>query len=331
MPQGPLSITHLISGGLITNYFCSSACRHCLYRSSPKWQKDYISIETAQINFEIIRNLGCSTVHIGGGEPLLRPDSVTSILEVANKTGMRIEYIETNSSWFQNHEQACAVLKKLAIKGLSTLLVSISPFHNEHIPFYKVKGVLEACRQVGISIFPWISDFISDIDAFDDEKTHTLEEYQKFFGEDYCESILRRYWISPGGRALETFRKFSIEKSIQELTAESSGGCTELSEVGHFHIDLYGNYIPGLCAGLSIKREDLGKPLSREEYPIISRLFSKGIGEFVSYISKEYDFKAHKLTYASKCELCYEVRRYLVVDKGIKSKELQPYGHYLNY
>jgi len=120
------------------------------------------------------------------------------------------------------------------------------------------------------------------------------------------------------------------EKTVSDITTENAVGCTELARVDHFHIDLYENYIPGLCAGLSIKREDLDKPLDYGEYPIISCLFSEGIGGLVSYVSNEYNYEVQKPTYASKCELCYEIRRYLVVDKGVESKELQPYGHYLN-
>jgi len=98
MSRKPLSITRLTSGGIITNYFCSSVCRHCLYRSSPGWQKDYITFETAYKNFQTIRSLGCGSIHIGGGEPLLRPDCVDYVLEAANNAGVRVEYIETNSS-----------------------------------------------------------------------------------------------------------------------------------------------------------------------------------------------------------------------------------------
>jgi hypothetical protein len=251
------------------------------------------------------------------------------VLEVANQVGVHIEYIETNSSWYRTHDAACTLLDSLVEQGLSTLLVSISPFHNERIPFYKVKGVIAACRQTGISVFPWVSDFVADISAFDDRKTHSMEEYQQLFGEDYLERLPYRYWISTGGRALETFGRFSTQKPISRLAAESSRGCSELAEVGHFHIDLYGNYVPGLCAGLAIRAEDLGAPLDPEAYPIISRLYSKGVGEFASYATEVYDFRASKAAYGSKCELCYEIRRFLVVEKGVNSKELQPQGHYV--
>jgi len=318
-----------MSGGLITNYYCSSTCRHCLYRCSPRWPKEYVTVETARTTLETVRKLGCSAVHIGGGEPLLRPDGVAAVLDIARETGVYIEYVETNSSWYRDHDSTCAVLENLARRGLSTLLVSISPLHNEHIPFSKVKGVIAACRQVGISVFPWVSDFIPDLSSFDDQERHTLREYQELFGEDYLENLPRRYWISPGGRALETFSPFSPRKSIDQLAAEGSRGCNELAEVSHFHMDLYENYVPGLCAGLSIRRDDLEEPLEPAEYPIISRLFSGGIGAFVSYAAEAYGFRASKPSYASKCELCFEVRHFMVADKGVDSKELNPRGHYL--
>ena len=135
MPEKPLSISHLLSGGLITNYYCSSTCRHCLYRCSRRLPAEYISAETARVNLETVRELGCRTVHIGGGEPLLKTDGVASVLEVANQVGVHIDYVETNSSWYRNYDAACAVLEELSDRGLSTLLISISPFHNEHIRF----------------------------------------------------------------------------------------------------------------------------------------------------------------------------------------------------
>ena len=200
---------------------------------------------------------------------------------------------------------------------------------SEYIPFYKVKGLITACRETGISVFPWISEFIPEISTFDDRRPHPMQEYQGLFGEDYLANLPSRYWISPGGRALETFGRFAPQKSVAELVATSSRGCAELTEVSHFHIDLFGNYVPGLCAGLSIRREDLGEPLGPDQYPIISRLYSKGIGGFLAYVAGEYGFVASRPAYASKCDLCYEVRRYLVVDKDVDSHELQPGGHYL--
>ena len=323
-----LEIKWLQSGGLITNYFCSSVCRHCLYRCSPKWPKDFISDDYARRAFALCRRLGCLSMHIGGGEPLLRPDRIEAIVSLARECGIHIDYVETNSSWFRTHDEACRLLERLAEKGLSTLLVSISPFHVEHIPLAKVKGVIRACKEVGIRVFPWIMDFLGELDLLDDSVKHKIEEYEAILGPGYLEKIPTRYWISPGGRALDTFDRFQRKVPWHELV-RSHDGCKELADTSHFHMDLYGNYIPGLCAGLSIKWKDLDSPLDKGEYPVISRLFSEGIGALFDYAAPK-GFTPSETGYASKCSLCYAIRRFLVVDKGINSKELQPVGHYLH-
>ena len=121
-----LKIGRLASGGIITNYFCTSACRHCLYNCGPHWEKRYIGVEVAEKNFRAVKSLGCSSVHIGGGEPLLRPEELGAVLDAARRSGISIDYVETNSSWFKDPESAEAVLSGLRPKGLHTLLVSIS-------------------------------------------------------------------------------------------------------------------------------------------------------------------------------------------------------------
>ena len=109
-------------------------------------KKKYIDPQTAQENLRTLRKLGCSSVHIGGGEPLLKPDELGDVLEISSKVGVNIEYVETNSSWYKDPDSARTILLKLRKRGLQTLLVSISPFHNEYIPFSRIQGVIEAAR-----------------------------------------------------------------------------------------------------------------------------------------------------------------------------------------
>ncbi len=329
MASKGLCISRLQSGGLITNYYCSSACRHCLYRCSPRWPKAFISAEEAQAALETSRRFGCRSLHIGGGEPLLNPEGVASVLKAAQKAGVHIEYVETNASWYRNHETACRLLERLAAAGLSTLLVSISPFHNEFIPFCKVQGVLAACRAKGISVFPWIAGFTPDLETFDPERPHGLEEYEQTFGADYLPRLTGRYWISPGGRALETFGPYMTQIPLHRLIDQNKTGCAELADTTHFHLDLYGHYVPGLCAGLAIAPQDLGSPLDADAYPLITRLYAGGLGPLLAYVSDTYGFAPSKKHYATKCELCFEVRRFLVIDRGVDSPELRPREHYL--
>jgi hypothetical protein len=268
-------------------------------------------------------------VHIGGGEPLLRPDNLTEILDIACRIGVSVEYVETNSSWFLDLESAKRILGDLREKGLNTLLVSISPFHNEHIPFFKVKGVIESCRKTGITVFPWINDFYKDLNAFDDLKTHALKEFEEKFGKDYLLCMLKRYWIHMGGRALDTFRAVLATKSAEQILDENSGGCArELLDTSHFHMDLFGNYIPGLCSGLSILTKDLGKPLSKEQYPVITTLFTSGIKGMYDFARKAVAYAPARSGYINKCDLCTEIRTVLVVKNFVRLSECNPREFY---
>lgn len=180
-----LAITHLASGGLITNYYCTSQCGHCLYGCGPRWEKEYIDEEAAEKNLVAMKSLGCRRIHVGGGEPFLNLDGLKMVCGMAKRLGVNIDYVETNASWYRDETTVLDILSSLQKLGVSTLLVSISPFHNAYIPFKKVKDLLSACDKAGMRVLPWIWDFYREIDAFDDRQTHRMSEYQKIYGEDY--------------------------------------------------------------------------------------------------------------------------------------------------
>ncbi|MDY6953177.1 MAG: radical SAM protein, partial [Thermodesulfobacteriota bacterium] len=310
----PFVIPPLNSGGLITNYYCTSRCRHCLYACSPSWEKQYIDPETAEKTLARIKALGCRSVHIGGGEPFLNVKGLEMVAETAASLGVAIEYVETNSSWYRGKDATCLVLASLKAKRVPMVLVSISPFHNEHIPFYKVKGVIEACKAVKMKVFPWISDFYGEIDAFDDRSPHALEEYESRYGRTYLKNLPSRYWIHFGGRALKTFAPVLETRSYEQILFSNQGGCFELLNVNHFHFDLFENYIPGLCSGLAIHCDDVGEEITEARYPLLSALFYKGINGLFELGCREYGFEP-AATYLSKCHLCLDIRRHLVLQE----------------
>lgn len=318
-----------MSGGLITNYYCTSCCRHCLYNCSPDWPKEYISPDTARKNLQTIRSMGCHSIHIGGGEPMLLPEGLMEVLAVAAEIGMQIDYVETNSSWFRDPVSATKTLARLKELGLRTLLISISPFHNEHIPFFKIKGVMAAALELGIGLFPWVEGFMPDLAALDPQQTHNLREFEDHFGQDYLQRVLQRYWIHPGGRAIDLLRHVRPQKTLEQTIMEWRDSCAvELSDTSHFHIDLFGNFIPGLCSGLAISTQDLGKPLEDETYPLLTKLFTQGIRALYQWARERYDFKASRESYVNKCDLCTDIRTYLVQHLDTRFNELNPLEFY---
>ncbi len=323
-----LCITQLHAGGLIVNYRCSSACRHCLYACGPHRAGDYMSQPDACAALSRIRELGCRSVHIGGGEPLLEPERLRLVLRAARDAGVTVGYVETNSSWHTDASRTRDVLGMLHAEGLGTLLISISPFHNEHIPFGKVRAVLDACHAAGLSAFPWIVDFAAEIRAFDTTVPHTLDEYTQRFGDDYVPNLMHRYGITLGGRALRTFEPCLDHLPAEDILWRDANACDRLENTYHFHVDLYGNYIPGLCAGLAIRLDDLGRPLDPAAYPVLSRLHEGGVGGLFRWAMDEHAFRPSPEGYVNACHLCQSIRGHLVSCRGVDSPELQPAGFY---
>jgi uncharacterized Fe-S cluster-containing radical SAM superfamily protein len=323
------TVKRLSSGGVITNYHCVSQCGHCLYNCGPHRPKNYLDPAAAEKTFHRIRSLGCHSVHIGGGEPLLNLPKLIEVLEAARSVGMGIDYVETNSAWFIDHEQAVIVLEKLLAAGVHTLLVSISPFHNAAIPFARVVGVIEACRRTGMQVFPWVNAFVRDLSRLDQNRTHSMAEFEEAFGPDYLERIPDRYWIHLGGRALRTFRPVYPIQPVDQLVAHSPSSCARaLGDTSHFHIDLYGNYIPGLCAGLAIAMEELGQSLDADRYPLLHRLATTGIRGLYRAAVKEHGYVPLRSGFVNRSDLCSDIRLFLIRKAGLSFRELNPSGHY---
>jgi hypothetical protein len=281
--------------------------------------------------FTRIKTLGCNAVHIGGGEPLLHPDKLGNLLDLAGNIGVKLAYVETNSAWFVGPKEARSTLTSLKRRGLSTLLVSISPFHHRFIPFRRVRGVMDACRETGVAVFPWVAEFIPDLAAFEPDATPSPESYTERFGDAYFVEVLRRYWVHMGGRALETYAEVLPKKSPAQILDANRGSCTrELSDTSHFHIDLFGSYIPGLCSGIGIAMEDLHAPLGAKKYPLVECLVSRGIRGLYDYAVQDWGYLPAHRGYINKCDLCTEIRAYLFFkgNQGRPWAELNPAGFY---
>jgi hypothetical protein len=323
-----MRISRLQSGGCIVNYACSSTCGHCLYGCSNKREKDYLTPDVAEFNFQTISRLGCYSVHIGGGEPLLHPEDLVNVLLVAKRLGIRVEYVETNASWFKDTASAKEILRSLMRAGLSGLMISVSPFHNEYIPYARTKGVIAAARSVGLPLFLWVDEFCDILESLPENVPHSLEEYREKFGSGFDKTIVSYYRLTHGGRALEYLFPLTKHFSAETVITKTPPCSARLTNSHHFHMDLFGNYIPGLCCGLSIARDDLGKNIDKEKYPYLTLLNDKGIGGLYKMACDLYGFIPSKEGYISHCHLCFELRCWIVGKIGTGSTDLQPAGYY---
>ncbi|MCL1858679.1 MAG: radical SAM protein [Oscillospiraceae bacterium] len=312
-------INSLYSGaGIIVTYKCSAACLHCCYSSSPKRSGDYMSKDTADKIFALLKKMGCYSVHIGGGEPFMNFDKLLEVCKSAREHNISIDYIETNASWFTDNISVSDKLKNLISAGVDCLLISIDPFHNEFVPYIKIKNLLKCCEKNGMGTFLWQSKFERIIRQLDEHATHSLSEYEDIFGGDFIKSISESYGLGYNGRALRILEKFTKDKKPYDYFLRDNQCGDRIKSLHHFHVDMDENLIPPSCNGFRANIFDLcSGGLNSDKYIYFTSVINNGLEELFKK-AKDLGFIPKSEGYASKCALCFDMKKYIC--ENIKAK-----------
>ena len=319
-----MPINQLSSGGIIANYQCPAACGHCLYGCSPSAQPGYMDEATAARLCENLRRLGCRSLHIGGGEPFLDIEGLVGLVKTIRKCGIGLDYIETNAAWITGDDaRNRKVLSDVASAGGECVMVSADPFHVEFIPFWKPQKLLRLLQSMGISHFIWQERYWPLLERLDPGKTYDRLELAHIFGYDVQHQCAQEYGMRFHGRALNLLRKYGEKKTIQAPAKP----CAQLLGTNHFHVDFMGRYIPPGCTGMGILLEDMGKELDPASYPVLSRLFAQGLSGLLEY-AQELGYRLDPEGYVSKCELCFDIRKFLISTDRQGHPDLTPERFY---
>ena len=313
-----------IGSGVITNYNCNAECRHCMFASSPKCEKNYISREMSEKVADILERSGALGVHIGGGEPFLDFDGLCGLVSALSRHGIGIDYIETNGFWAADEDAArrkLIVLKKL---GVSTIMVSVDPFHIEFVPLERPLKLCALLEEEGFDYFIWQQKFVARLMKLDITKTHKKQELMEVLGEDYITDTAREYGLGVNGRALSFAEKLYGKKPYEVFVTEDK--CPSLTTPNHCHIDLYGNAVPSRCTGICADAEDyLNLDTPKEKYPVLASLISGGTKGLFEYASS-LGFIPDKEGYPTRCAFCFAMREYL--ERTHPSKDLSDKDFY---
>lgn len=321
-------VDKLNSGGIMTNYNCSVKCAHCRHNASPQRDQAFISEAMLAKTLNKLEELGCHSVHLEGGEPFLHPEALLNAVKQINQSNIQLEHIVTNCSWYKNKKDATILLKNMKQNGLQRLLLKVGPFQNESIPLKKVQNVVGVAEQLGINILIWDNEFYPDVAAFEPTKTHSIKKYTKKFGDDYILRIARKISVTFAGRSFDTYSNHLLSHPLEKILAQNKSCSQNYPTQNHFHVDLYGKFSFSHTQGVTIDIEDLGKPICKEKYPFLDILISKGINGIYNHAINEHGYTPKK-EYISKCHLCYDIRKHLVINKNIRTPELQPVEYYM--
>jgi hypothetical protein len=310
--------------------------------------------ETAVAVARLLRQGGCRSVHIGGGEPFLDFDKLLDVLSALNDAGISVDYIETNAFWANDGCDIKQRLRALQMAGADTLCISVDPYHAEYVPPAKPLFLAECCRDAGFGYFLWQERFLSMMyptnkggaivkrpapgtlhapvsrsEATDMRfnKTESRALMEKHIAPDYIWQTAMAYGLSMGGRAINIEEEFSEKKPTASLLDEAP--CRRLLNAGHFHVDLYGRYIPPGCTGIAVPFNEVVEGVPDRKYPVLETLIENGITGLVDYAAgKGFTMNPE---YTSKCVLCFHLRHWLCVNAPAAELDAEHYKESLMY
>jgi len=329
MSKEILSIPPLISGGVMLSYRCTSACRHCLYRCSPSRPDEWMTREMAGPLFAPLRKESyLQSIHIAGGEPTMKWEFLLDFIRLAHKMRIPVEYMETNASWCKSREITKEKMIELKDAGLTSILVSVSMFHNEFVPFSCTRNCVEVAQDIfgDENVIAYLPHMYHMLAELPDDGKHTLEDFCRHHGvKPDSTSMIRLYDVTPAGRAVSELTCCYQKKSAVSYSGQSCG--SKLLSTTHFHIDHQGNFFSGCCAGIvPATAANLHPDISAETHPVFSVLCTEGPFGLMETAGKEYSFKPRNKGYVSKCDLCLHIREHLSATG--KFHELRPAYYY---
>ena len=307
----------------MANYRCTAACRHCLYACSPERTDGYITEAVAENVCELLRSAGCRSVHIGGGEPFLAFDGLLMLISIILNAGISVDYVETNAFWAADKRQVESYLRELAQAGADTLCISLDPFHAEYVPVGLPLSLAELCQSAGFGYFLWQEKYLPLLSRLDKKRVHSRAEIEKHLSPNYILETANNYGLHLGGRAVSIETEYSVRKPVE--TIADTRPCRGLLSGNHFHVDMYGRYIPPGCTGFAIPLDEAVNDIPEGKYPVMEALLNGGPAELLRY-AEALGFAADTQGYPSNCALCFRIRRWLCT--VAPTPELDP-EHYM--
>ena len=294
--------------GIMPNYQCTAACRHCLYACSPSFGSGYMAESIIDEVLGLLREGGCRSVHIGGGEPFLDFEGLLTLLDKARKFGVMVDYIETNGYWATNEENIAKRLRALKKAGGNALCISVDPFHSEYVPYAYPILLAKVCHREGFGYFLWQERFLRMLQKTNPNIAHDRKALEKSISEDYIINTATAYGIRIGGRAVQIEMEYKSREPLESLLQDKP--CIELVSTGHFHVDMYNQFIPPGCTGLLLPMAEVVNGIEPGKYPVYESLYRGGVRSLY-LLSLDYGFVANEEGYTSSCVLCFFIRKFL--------------------
>lgn len=315
-----------------------------MYACSPKWGGDWISEEDLRkILMQLAGKIkpspyGPETIslnhglHFTGGEPFLNYELLCKAVGIAHELKIPSTFVETNCYWCVNDELTRDKLQLLKERGLNGILISVNPFFLEYVPFERTERCIRISQGVfGENLMVYQLEYYRRFKELGIKDRVSIKDYLNLEKRgDFIKNV-EFFWM--GRAAYKLGRK--LGKNFHQYPADyffNKPCMPSFLRNWHNHFDNYGNYIPGYCGGISLgdcRNLDrlLIEGIRSEEYPVLNFLMDEDLGGLFQF-AKDLGYRESQEGYFSKCHLCTDIRKHLVVKKDFE--ELNPKEFYLH-
>lgn len=317
--------------GLILTYWCNGVCASCYLCCSPARAEEM----TADDALAFWRGLtdagphGCR-VHLTGGEPFGDWPRLIEVARRAHGEGLGpLAAVETNAFWAADEGIARERLAALDAAGMRKLVISVDPYHQQFVPLDRARRAAAVAAEilgpdrVQVRWRDWLADGHDTRCLTDAQRDELFAQYAAA-GRDRLT-----------GRAAQRLAPSLPCKPADEFTDDP---CRQrLLRSRHVHVDPAGRIMPGTCAGIVLGTATAGpgagarggsvaeiwRRLDEDHAAraVLGPLAARGPVGLLARARAGGFVPAGG--YASKCHLCWEIRRWFV-QRGQHLDELAP-------
>jgi hypothetical protein len=309
-----------------------------MYACSPKWNGDWISEEDLGDLLSLLAGRiqpspwGAETMslnhglHFTGGEPFLNYPLLLKAVEIAEGLGIPSTFVETNCFWCKNDAVAEEKLTRLKEAGLKGIMISVNPFYAEYVPFERTERCIRVSQEVfGANVMVYQLEYYHRFKVLGIQDRISLEDYVNLAqGED----LAGRVELFLQGRAARQLRALYPTYPAHAFFDEPCR--PPFLRDWHNHFDNYGNFMPGYCGGISLGHwrnlEELtSEGIDLEEHLVLALLMAEDFQGLLNFAT-DFGYQESGEGYLSKCDLCLDLRGYLVSRQDFP--ELSPKAFY---
>jgi len=309
----PMPVKYWSFAGLMITTWCNAECASCYLNCSPRRRGEDMSVERAlSLWAGLIAACphGCR-IHLSGGEPFGDWPKLIEMCRRAKAEGLGpLEKVETNAFWATDAAVVRDRVSALDAAGMRKLSISADPYHQQFVPIERCRLAAAVAEEVlgpervQVRWRDWLADGFDTGGLADARRAEVFSQYAAGGRDRLC------------GRAADVLTAANVQKSWREVADVNCRQVVLRSR--HVHVDPSGWVMPGTCAGIVLGRARTGDQIAEiwrrlaDDYdarPVVGTLARHGPAALAER-ALAAGF-APRAGYASKCQLCWDVRRHL--------------------